>query len=168
MKNIVAILIMIISCLSCTNEKNQTKGQFQSEVIKVDFEKEYTQTKFPNTNYSMTIQRLEDNEAYPIGYIDKLIVNNEKIYIMDCFKAKAIFIYNRDGKLLHVINSKGEGPGEFIFPQDLEIDKETGNIIVMDMSSGKFIFYSSEGEYIKEFKYDSLATGFILDNDNMK
>lgn len=166
MKNMIAILITIISCISCTNEKNQVKEQFQSEVIKVDFGKEYTQLKFPNTNYSMTIQRLEDNEEYPIGHIDKLIVDNEKIYTMDSFKAKSIFVYSRDGKLLHVIKGRGDGPGEFHIPQDFEIDKETGNMIVMDMSSGKFIFYSPEGEYIKEFRYDSLATGFILDNDN--
>ncbi|GEM_PF-3098435 len=157
--------MLFTSCIN-KDKKVQTKEQTAAQLIKVDFSKEYKDRKFPNTNYSMTIQRLEDNEKYPIGYIDKLIVDDKRIYILDRSKAKSLFIYSRNGKFLHVINQTGRGPGEFSSLQDFDIDKTTGNIVIMDMGGNKFIFYSPEGKYIKELKYDFMAVRFKLDNDN--
>lgn len=168
MKYIVNIILFCLFYTACTNkEKKDQKDELpNAEVIKIDLGKEYKNRKFPNTNYSMTVQKLEENEKYPIGHIDKLLVDDKKIYILDKSKAKALFIYNRKGKFLHIINQTGGGPGEFTSPQDFDIDKKTGNIIIMDMNASKFIFYSPQGEYIKEFKYDFMAVHFTLDDEN--
>ncbi|NDV58510.1 6-bladed beta-propeller [Bacteroides sp. 519] len=164
MMNPIAIfLLSFLSILGVNNAKNQ---QSDVEVIKVDFQKEYKHKKFPYTNYSMTIQKLEESEDYPIGQVDKLIVDHNRIYILDSSKAKSLFVYNRDGKLQHIINKKGRGPGEFVLPDNFNIEKKTGNIVIMDTNSRKFIYYSPKGEYIKEIKYDFMAVDFILDKDD--
>lgn len=168
MKHILLVAICVC-CLSCTNNKEKKESTNllpDCEVVKVDLSKEYTNRKFPNTNQSMVIQRLEESEENPIGYINKLIVDKKKIYILDSSKAKSLFIYSRDGKLLHIIDRVGRGPGEYSFPQDFEVDKQTGNILVMDAGAKKIIFYSPKGEYLKEIQYDFFATKFTLDADN--
>lgn len=168
MKNTIAIIIMYACCISCSvKDKNkQNEELYSGERVKVDLKKEYKDSKFPNTNYSMFVQRLEDSEDYPIGHIDKLIVDDKKIYILDRYKAKSVFIYNRNGKLLHVINHIGRGPGEFGVPQDFDVDKKTGNVIVLDTNLRKVVFYSPKGEYIKEFKCDFFSNRIVFDNDN--
>lgn len=163
MKIIIIIIISFFYCISCTG-KDEKKEYHEIEKIKIDLKKIYKEKKFPDINQSMTIQKLEDNEKHPVGYIDKLIINKEYIYILDRDKAKSIFIYNRNGKLLHVIDNTGMGPGEFSYPQDFDIDNNSKNIIIMDAGSSKLIFYSSKGEYIKEVKYNFFANRFILDN----
>lgn len=164
-KQIPILLISILS-ISSNTENQQAKEQSNVEVIKIDFQKEYKNRKFPYTNYSMTVQRLEENEEHPVGQVDKLIVDNKRIYILDSSKAKSLFIYSREGKLLHIIDKIGGGPGEFIHPDNFDIENKTGNIVIMDGSSRKFIIYSPKGKYIKEIKYDFMAVDFILDEDN--
>jgi hypothetical protein len=159
------VFIVYFSCTSKT-QNEQIKDLSNAEVIKVDFGKEYRDRKFPNTNYSMTIQQLEDHEEHPVGHIDKLIVDKNKIYILDKNKARSLFIYNRNGRLLNVINRTGLGPGEYTHLDDFDVDKETENIIVMDANQRKLIFYTSDGAYINEIKYDFLALNFIMENKN--
>jgi hypothetical protein len=168
MKYIISIFSVLLFFMSCVQKKstNSSDSVSTEELIRIDFGKEYTKKRFPNTNYAMTIQRLEDNEEYPVGNVDKLIVDAKKIYILDSTKAKALFIYDRNGRLLHVINQTGKGPGSFFAPQDFEIDRKTGNIIIMDTNLRKFVVYSPEGKYIKEFGYDFYAVHFALDNEN--
>lgn len=165
---IIALTFFVCNLCSCTiKEKDRKeKKDIKIETFNVDLDKVYKDKKFPNTNYAMTIQRLEDSEDYPIGHIDKLIVNKKNIYILDQSKAKSVFIYDRNGRLLHVIDYHGRGPGEFSSLQSFDIDKKTGNILIMDASSKKIITYSPKGEYIKEIKYDFFSTNFILDNEN--
>ena len=165
MKYTFFILIISILTISCTRNANTKNGQSNIELIKVDFSKEYTQKKFPNTNYSMRVQRLEDNKDFPVGYVDKLIVNDERIYLLDRSKSQSIFVYNRAGTLLQVINRIGNGPGEFTSPTDFDVDKKTDNLLVMDANLRKILIYSPKGNFIREFKYDSFAIRLLLDNE---
>jgi len=168
MRYLTILFISCLFCVSCANKKQdkQSLEPFGVELIKVDLREEYKERKFPNINYSMKVQRLEDNEEYPIGEVSKLIIDEKRIYILDSAKAKALFIYSREGKLLHLINQIGRGPGEFIAPQDFNIDKRNGDIVVMDAHSKKMLVYSSQGEYIREFNYGLYAVRFIIDDEN--
>lgn len=157
------LLLMCILCASCINKGEHSNVLPDTKIIKVDFRKEYTERKFPHISHSLTVQKLEENDQFSVGSIDKVIIDDKRIYILDRSKAKSLFIYTRDGRLLHVINRIGGGPGYFTTPQDFDIEKKTGNIIIMDASSRKFIYYSPKGEFIKETKYDAFAVHFLQD-----
>lgn len=165
MKQILLLLLITLFLMSCGGNVSKTNTAADLEIIEVDFGKEYKDKKFPNTNFSMTVRKLEDSPNLPIGQIDKVIVENEKIYILDRSKSKALFIYGRDKGFLDMINCVGRGPGEFITPHCFDIDKKSGNIIIMDNNGKKIIVYSPVGKYIKEFSYDFIAVDFILDNE---
>lgn len=108
-KSVLLLLCLSFALSSCRKKSKETEVNYETESIYIDLGKEYKEKKFPETNYSMTVQKLEDNKDYPVGYIDKLIVDKNRIYILDRDKAKAIFIYNRNGRLLHVMDYTGRG-----------------------------------------------------------
>jgi hypothetical protein len=158
---------MILFLISCAGKVSKINAGEDLETIEVTFDKEYKKgRKFPHTNSSMTVRKLEECPDLPIGHIDKVIVDNEKIYILDRSKSKALFIYGREKGFIDVINYVGRGPGEFIAPHCFDIDKKSGDIIIMDNHGRKIIVYSSTGKYLKEFKYEFIAVDFILDNEN--
>jgi len=165
MKLYFLLFILNLLLTSCIGKVAKTHMDADLETVKVDFDKEYNKKKFPHTNSSITIQKLEENSDFPIGKIDKIIVDSKRIYILDRSKSKALFIYSREGQFLHIINHIGRGPGEFITPHYFDVDKKTGNIFIMDNNGKKIIIYSSSGKFIKEFEYNFIAVDFVLDNE---
>ncbi|WP_280751868.1 MULTISPECIES: 6-bladed beta-propeller [unclassified Parabacteroides] len=167
MKHLAVLISMCILCVSCVKKekKEQINVPLDTKVIKVDLANEYKGVKFPKTNNFMRVLRLEDNDEHPIGQVSKVIADNKKIYLLDKLKANALFVYSQEGLLLHVIDKKGQGPGEFSRPDDFDVEKKTGNIIIMDASQKKFIVYSPKGEFIREFKYDFFASKFSLNQE---
>jgi hypothetical protein len=166
MKHSYLLSLIILFLSSCAGKESKTNAGGGPTRIEVNFDNVYEKRKFPQPVSSVTIQKLKDCPDIPIGQIDKVIVDHERIYILDRSKSKALFIYSREGEFLDIIHSVGSGPGEFTAPHGFDIDEKSGNIIIMDSNGRKIIIYSSTGDYIKEFKYDFIAVDFILDSEN--
>lgn len=45
-----------------------------------------------------------------IGAINKAIIYDEKIYILDAYITERLFIFDKQGSLLNIIDNKGEDP----------------------------------------------------------
>jgi CubicO group peptidase (beta-lactamase class C family) len=93
-------------------------------------------------------------------------VDEEEYMIAADWKEVKIRIYDKNGKHVRSFGRKGQGPGEIGLPFYLGIFQ--GNkIVVQDTRNGKFIFYSREGEFLKEVpmgKYRSHAR-FQVDSE---
>ncbi len=125
--------------------------------------KEYTERAFPEMHQLILLYKLHEQEESPIKTVDRVVLDKNRFYLLDR-KTNALFIYSRkDGNLLQVINRVGTDTGEFTSLHDFDVDKESGEIIVLDGVGQKLIFYSQDGEYIKEIKPDFFTTGFKLD-----
>ena len=57
------------------------------------------------------------------------------IYVLDAANAR-IQKFGPDGKFLATIGRKGQGPGEFIFPDAIDLDKD-GNLVVADSAQNR-------------------------------
>ncbi len=90
---------------------------------------------------------------------------DEYIYAAD-WKETLIKVYDQNGKHVRSFGRKGQGPGEIGLPFYLGIFQ--GNkVVVNDRANAKFIFYSREGELLKEVpmgKYRSI-TRFKVDSE---
>ncbi len=84
------------------------------------------------------------------------IGKNGKVYALD-YKLTKIFVFDKDGKFLHSIGKKGEGPGEYKNAYSFELIDDT--IIVPDM--GKFHYFKTTGEYI-----NSINSGAMIFPNN--
>jgi len=70
------------------------------------------------------------------------------IYVLDR-KASHVKVYDKNGKFLRTISKKGQGPGEVQGPRDIHITPE-GKILVNDMLTRRLLFFSLDGQFIKE------------------
>ena len=101
---------------------------------------------------------LETTDSSLIGNIDKILYQNNKYYILDKVEKK-ILVFDRQGKAMQIIHKVGQGPGEYLEPSDIDIDKE-GNIYVYDWATQSIITYKNG----KPENYEILKIGqYFLD-----
>lgn len=110
--------------------------------------------------------KLETDNHNLIGNVDKLIYQNGRFYILDTYAAKSIFVFREDGKFLFKINSIGRGPGEFIRPDDFDVDSLRG-IFVLDVEQRKLIRYDLNGKYVEEIFLPFTAISFAIVGDTL-
>ena len=84
---------------------------------------------------------LETTPESTIGTIDKLIVRENNIYILDKEITKYLFVFSIEVKFLYKINRAGRGPGN-IYPYDFSIDNSKNEILIWDIDQKKILFYN--------------------------
>jgi hypothetical protein len=81
-----------------------------------------------------------------MGFIN--VDDQENIYIID-WKETKIKVFDKYGKHVRSFGKKGQGPGELGMPQRMEL--LPGNkLVVSDSANAKFVFFSLDGEFIKD------------------
>lgn len=89
---------------------------------------------------------------------DKIIEYNSKYYILDQSALRTVVSFKKDGTSDTKYGRVGQGPGEYIFPWDMNID-ETG-VYVLDTNSKKIIHYTESGDFLNERKIPFFADAF--------
>jgi hypothetical protein len=109
---------------------------------------------------------LSSNEASLIGSVSQVIIGNKYIAIVDITNSKAVFIYDKKGKLINKIYKPGNGPYEYSSIKYSFLNESENSVGVMSLY-GKVVTYdivSAKG--INEYSIDIFATKFFKDSDN--
>jgi hypothetical protein len=99
----------------------------------------------------------------PIGEFRKIFVYKERIYILDAFIAEKIFIFNMQGKIIRVIDSKGGGPNEYRGLMDMTISPENDYLVIADRLSPFVLYFTLDGEFVKKTRGIINTTVEIVD-----
>lgn len=158
----IIVIILLSSSVSCKKHSPYNENIINIEPPLINTE---NVLKLSEVVDSLTYIKLETDSCCLIGHIDKLISQDDKFILVDKDKATAIYIFDKTGKFINKIGTKGKGPGEYISLTDITID-EHGNIIVYDNKQDKLIIYSSEGDLKHEYrlKFDAEATAYLMNN----
>jgi hypothetical protein len=139
----------MICYLICCGPKQDVKEarQFSLEkVLTIDTE-----------NNKTAEMGLTDIRHFDIDSEGKIFITNPKA------KENYIFILNRDGSLVSVFGSMGQGPGELQSPLELAISKKD-EVFITDR--GKVVVFSNTGQFIKDIRIDREYQKIIpLDRD---
>lgn len=101
------------------------------------------------------IIKLETTDDCLIGEVSKVVIDQEKIYILDSKIAKKVFCFDMSGKFLYPIGKLGGGPEEMDNPKDFEVT--ANDVHVIDRQCRVFTF-DKEGKYRKVFRMPFLTT----------
>jgi hypothetical protein len=84
----------------------------------------------------------------PLAMIhDNIEVVNNSIYLSDRYMG--LLVFDKTGKMIRRIGSKGRGPGEYIYSFNFTVDEKTETIYVCDNNIIKV--YSKNGQFIRSF-----------------
>ena len=100
---------------------------------------------------------LETRDDVFIGEISQLIVANNTIWILDNM-VEQVLGFSEEGKLITVINQKGEGPGQYLRISDVSVTDNA--IYVYDAWSGKMLGFDWNGGLISEKRGNLSASHF--------
>lgn len=175
-KNLIFYLILLPFIFSCKKNienlhksldkiENTTKKDFSNKMVESisEFQNiivpnpKNTSYEFGNIIDKINFTKLELTNNSKIGKIDKLIIKNDRIFILDKKINKSVFVFTTEGKFIQKISNKGKGPGEYLNLGDLFVDKDM-NIYISDLEQGKIIKYNSKGKLIDE----TILTGNLL------
>lgn len=112
---------------------------------------DYSEKFFEETVDSMRFVLLQTTDASMLGVINQVQKIGDKLVVVDAFKAQKILVFDMDGKFLHSIGSKGDGPGEYTSLNHVLITSET--VSVLDWLTWKYIRYDLEGNILYEHKF---------------
>jgi len=90
------------------------------------------------------------DDSIPFGRIIRIKVNENNIYISDI--DAGILKFDRAGKFLGKIGTKGRGPGEYLSASSFTVDDLTGNVYILEAPS-KIKVYSPTGRFIRDYVF---------------
>lgn len=163
----ISILVTLVLGFSCTGKK-QAAPEVDQQGMKLvvsdnvgsipRVESDYTEidaTDMKALSYTEFIDEFIDDVHFVqlssdelIGNITKLQIFEDRIYVLDSFSAKKVFIFDMQGKLLKVIDDQGGGPKEYCQLGDMYINEDTRELIIADLR-GKYVHYNLNGEWLR-------------------
>lgn len=154
----IVLFLLVLSLLSCEkNRKHMVTGA--EYVVNLDSASD----SFP-LPVDLRYVPLETNDISLISSIDKILCRNQAIYIFDKDSQK-VLVFRKDGRFLKSIHHVGQGPGEYIYAADIDVD-DSGNIYVLDISSQSVIKYSSDNDSrFDVYKLNRSALDLVVVND---
>jgi hypothetical protein len=113
---------------------------------------------------SIKAVKLSTDEDNIIGCVQKIIYNDERLFILDRKKSKGIFVFSKDGQFLNKIGTLGQGPGEYAEPTDFDV--YDGKVYVLDQLQSRLNIYELDGEYVSSKRMPFIATALSIANDS--
>lgn len=155
--NTIFLITQIVVYSSCSSNK-----------IRYICEPDLLEDTVDTLNYSLFVDsikyiNLETTDNCLIGSVTDLVMTPERIFVFDKYR-QTIWIFNQYGHFLNKIYEQGNGPGEYVRIEQFEFDKKSNQIIVLAWGS-RLLFYSSDGEYVKDLKIPIIGSDFKMTSE---
>ena len=133
------LLILVLLSISCKQEKY--------DLIEFD-PRNLIEKEFMLSEIAEDINYIPLDNREPLAMIhDNIEVVNSSIYLSD--RLMGLLVFDKTGKMIRRIGSKGRGPGEYIYSFNFTVDEKTGTIYICDNNIIKV--YSKNGQFIRSF-----------------
>lgn len=146
---ILKFFLLSFFIFSCSDSVSKKVGSDSLEKIDLTL-KEQSEIKLSQYFDGVKYVKLELTDESMIGNVSAIKHHSGKIYILDSYVAKAVFVFNEDGEYINKIGTQGKGRGEFRFLiRDFNI---SGNKIYLLVDQNRVFSYAIDGSFIKEFR----------------
>lgn len=131
-------IVLLLHLMSC---KNEQKTSYSSDnKIQIDPTKKENIFNI-DKSYISEVINLENTKNSLLGNVDKMLIKDDRIYILDKEISEAVYVFKNDGKFLYKIKRSGQGPGEYLAPDDFTIDKKTEELLILDSDQKKILYF---------------------------
>ena len=144
------LLLFCTCCLLGCSERGVSVSEGEIVVSVVPNEENWLFNLSPYLD-AVKFVKLELTDESIIGSLDKVIVYEERIYILDT-KTRSLFVFDMAGNFLHKIAKVGQGPGEYEQLDFFDIDRENKHIVLTDLGSYWVMRYDFDGNFLSKHK----------------
>ncbi|MFC3415634.1 6-bladed beta-propeller [Algoriphagus hitonicola] len=154
------LLVLIIS--SCNLKESHDSESIKQININTD---DPRNLRLSDIFASVEIITLDKKEI--VGGVDDLIWTKNAMIVLDKKKTKTIFIFDHKGQIISSIKASGEGPGQFLYPKNIQYSELRNSIFIWCSGTAKFLEFNLNGDFIQEIKFDGVvAVGdFFIQKD---
>jgi hypothetical protein len=164
------IIILCLLLISCNRQVSKSVSGYEDvetvdssvEKITVENINRYNVLKCSEVFDSISFVRLETCDSSLIGTINKIVATDEYFFILDYSTAKAVFAFDKTGKFLNRIGTKGNGPEEYDCPDDIVYDKYNGELLVWCYNDKKIMRFKPDGTFAGNIKVDWWANAISI------
>ena len=162
-----AIIILSVIFYSCNHLGKSASADF-SNVIQIKYDTVQTQKVQPEEIVRNSFfVKLETNPNCLIGRVDKIIITDFAIVVIDTSIAKSIFIFDKNGRFKNKVSRVGNASNEYLVLVDAFINSKS-ELCLVDNYKDKFLTFTLDGKYLysEDNKYPNFETNYI--NDDIK
>lgn len=156
--------LMLLICFNSSCERLYSKEISTKNIRERLFKKHKIKKEWMQLELMQEFPKQEDEKKMRFfilpGNMD--ILSDQFIYAVD-IRSHKIFKFSKNAEYLDSFGNRGQGPGEFYFPNRIRISRE-GDIFVLD-GRIKMQIFNSQGKYFRGFQvYHSIIDFTIADN----
>lgn len=150
--------------LLCGCSDTPIESQFEEIIIDFDLRQNFENGLVSESE----VIRFDLPDGLLIGRIDRLIVLNNKIVILDKTQ-NSVFVFDESGRMLVHLNKEGYGPGEYSDILDVSIYEKDNHIEIIDHSRQIILTYSLlNGEFLFKTKYDFFTVHSLRNSEDYR
>ena len=155
-KNVLFIFSVSILFFSCnSNTKNRELLE-----IPVDIDQNISLPLSEITEELTSIElELTDESLINPDMNIRVISFENNIFVAESNK---ILVFNREGKFVRSIGSRGQGPGEYNFIMSMALDERNERLFIISSGPWKILCYDFSGKILKELSANSIL-GYAVD-----
>jgi hypothetical protein len=115
---------------------------------------------------SIKIVKLETSDEVLLGtFIRNIQVFKDKLFILD-FTTASVFIFTENGKFIHKIYSRGQGPGEYLALYDCYANNKGVYLLTYGVKGNAILYYDWDWKYVRTIVLeDCVPTSFVADGE---
>ncbi|MFA6126722.1 MAG: 6-bladed beta-propeller [Bacteroidales bacterium] len=149
---------------SCQHSDKPVRGLVTLDIIPaLSHEKEFRLSDLVDSIEYIKLETrpecLVSNASMVIGKNCILLLNSQPPQVL---------LFDRNGNFLRPIGKIGKGPGEYIYPNRIDLSPDEQTLIVSDMAQRLFLQYSIDGTFISSHKSDFTSDGpYFIDANHI-
>lgn len=142
MKRILILVLYVVVGLTGCNQKSQ-EDNTEVKYVGIDWNA-LIKNKYSLSDFVVSYKYvpLETKPECLMGWIDKIVVRDNTMYILESSGPGRLFMFTGEGKYLRKLDRFGKGPGEYIGIRDFEISADNSKIYLLTESDNILIFNS--------------------------
>jgi hypothetical protein len=104
--------------------------------------------------------KLETSDENLIGRISQILFTDSLIIVADRDVAKAVYVFDRQGKFKYQLGRRGNGPGEYVEASHITLVPGKEQIVIQDCPQDRILYYNYAGKYLTVERFPFMLLNF--------
>ncbi|MFT4202304.1 MAG: 6-bladed beta-propeller [Chitinophagaceae bacterium] len=161
------LCFILLGLYSCDNKETKSNHVLDKNMVYIDINDNSLPISQVIDSFWYIILESNDSITTPLSNIDKLLIVDNYIYILDV-KYASVKVFDINGKYEHDIGALGVSKGLYTKISDIAYNKSHNTIFILcNLPKKRLLEYTINGRFIREIFLKNGATAIALKSPNL-